>query len=476
MSEKLLLGTDWVEAHSGRIDEIRSPYSGEVVSAVALADAVDARHALDAAEHGAEVWRRTPAHERMAIISRAADLMDERQDELARLITAEMGKSLTEARGEAGRQGAIARMSGHEGTMLYGESLPLDANPGTGHDKIGFTVRQPCGIVVAITPFNYPALLVMHKVGPALAAGNAVVLKPASATPLTALHLAQCYVDAGLPAGVLSVLPGPGREIGDALVSDPRVRKISFTGSTSVGEHLTAIAGVKKLSLELGASCPALVLPGADINAAVDSIVKGAFTNAGQVCISVQRLVVHRDLYGDVLDALTARARSVTAGDPSDTGNIIGSLVSTDEAKRVESALRSSADEGARLELGGEREGAVIQPAILSGVETSSPIAQQELFGPAVAVSVADSVDDAIGLANASSYGLGSGVFTNDMNTALRCIREIDSGTVHINWTPLWRADLMPYGGLKGSGIGKEGFRSAVEEMTESKTAILHSL
>jgi acyl-CoA reductase-like NAD-dependent aldehyde dehydrogenase len=245
---EMLIGGRWrPAAGSGRTEEVTSPYDGSVVGTVPLAGADDVGAALGAAEHGARTWRHTPAHERMRILLRAADLADQRAAGIARTISAETGKTITEAAGEAGRSGALIRLAAFEGTQLYGETLPLDANPGTGQDKIGFTLRQPCGIVVAITPFNYPALLVLHKLAPALAAGNAVVLKPARTTPLTALELAACFVDAGLSDGVLSVLTGPGGTLGDALVSDPRVRKISFTGSTATGERITRMAGVKKL-------------------------------------------------------------------------------------------------------------------------------------------------------------------------------------------------------------------------------------
>src|SRR5918995_2061761 len=233
----------------------------------------------------------------------------------ARTISAETGKTITEASGEAGRSGALIRLAGFEGTQLYGEGLPLDANPGTGQDKLGFTLRQPCGVVVAIAPFNYPALLVLHKLAPALAAGNAVVLKPARTTPLTALALAACFVDAGLPDGVLSVLTGPGGALGDALVTDPRVRKISFTGSTTTGERITRMAGVKKLSLELGASCPVIIMPDADLDLASSAVAAGGYVNAGQVCISVQRGITHPQVNADFLDAPVPQVAAIRTGD-----------------------------------------------------------------------------------------------------------------------------------------------------------------
>ena len=473
-SKSLLIGGAWVPALAGESEDVTSPFDGHVVGTVALGRAGDASRAIDAAVSGFEKWRRTPSHERSAILMKAAALADERSEDIARIISGENGKSLVEARGEAGRSGEIIRLAAFEGAHLYGESLPLDANKGTGFDKIGFTIRQPVGVVVAISPFNYPALLVLHKVAPALAAGNAVVLKPARATPLTALALAQCFIDAGLPDGVLNVVTGAGGEVGDALVRDPRVRKVSFTGSTAVGEHIASTAGIKKLSLELGASGPVIVLDDADIEAAAHSISLGGYINAGQVCISAQRIIVAESIISDFIDALTPKVRAIRVGDPFAEGTAVGSLISRAEADRVSASIKAAVSNGARLITGGEQDGTVIQPAIVTNVDPYSPFAQDELFGPAVAISTARDVAHAIELANSTAYGLGAGVFTNNIANSIRAIREIESGIVHVNWTQLWRADLMPYGGFKASGIGKEGPRSAIAEMTEVKTVIMH--
>ena len=290
-----------------------------------VADASDADKALAAAEYGAAVWRETPAHVRLDVLMRAAALVEERAEQIATLLSAENGKTITEAR----RRGRPRRRHDPSRRLRRAPSstarrCPLDANRGTGQDKVGFTLRQPCGVVVAITPFNYPSLLVLHKVAPALAAGNAVVVKPARTTPLTALALAEAFVDAGLPEGVLSVLTGPGGVLGDALVSDPRVRKVSFTGSTAVGEHITRTAGVKKLSLELGASCPVVILPDADIEAAAEAVAVGGYINAGQVCISVQRVIAHPSIHGDFVDALVPKVKALTIGDPSRKDTRVG--------------------------------------------------------------------------------------------------------------------------------------------------------
>ncbi|MCW2289278.1 glyceraldehyde-3-phosphate dehydrogenase (NADP+) [Leucobacter luti] len=470
----LLIGGEWRESADRARGQIRSPFDGSAVGDIAVAGAADVELALSAAEHGAALWRRTPGHERAAILNRAAVLADERADELAAIISAENGKPLAEALGEARRSGAIIRLSAHEGTQLYGESLPLDANPGTGQDKVGFTLRQPVGIVVAITPFNYPALLVLHKVGPALASGNAVILKPASATPLTALALAQIFVDAGVPAGVLSVLTGSGGVLGDALVADPRVRKVSFTGSTGVGERISSLAGITKLSLELGASSPTLVLPGADLEQAAAAVAAGGYVNGGQVCISVQRVILHRDIEADFLAALQPKVEAIRMGDPFAAGTTLGPLISEREAERVATSITRAVSEGAQLLTGGERDGAFVSPAIVTGVDTRQAFAQEELFGPAVAVTTVADFDAAIAAANGTPYGLAAGVFGGTLAEGVRAMREIDAGSIHLGWTPLWRADLMPYGGFKASGYGKEGVRSTVAEMTEVKTVILH--
>jgi acyl-CoA reductase-like NAD-dependent aldehyde dehydrogenase len=469
---KMFVAGEWTEG--SKQEEVRNPFSGEVVDTVPVAVVADAQRALDAAVTGSQIQREMTAHERQAILLKAATLADERVEQLARTISAESGKTLTEATGEASRAGEILRLSAFEGSQLYGESLPLDAHKGAGRSKLGFTLRQPCGVVVAITPFNFPSLLVLHKIGPALATGNAVVLKPARTTPLTALLLAEILLDAGLPPQALSVLPGPGGDLGDVLCSDPRVRKISFTGSTSVGEHITRVAGVKKLSLELGASCPVVVLPDADLELAATSVATGGYGNAGQVCISVQRVIADGSIAGDFLDALNDKVAQIRTGDPLDPATTMGSLITQQEAERVHAAIQQAAGEGAKILRGGDRDGAVVEPTIVTDVNPDSAFSQEELFGPAVAVTRATTVDEAVALANNTRYGLGAGIFTRDVSNAVRFARDAEAGNVHVNWSPLWRADLMPYGGFKGSGIGKEGCRAAVHEMTEQKTVILH--
>jgi glyceraldehyde-3-phosphate dehydrogenase (NADP+) len=458
---------------AAREEEVRNPYDGEVVDTVPVASTADAESALAAAVDGAAAMRAATAWERNEVLRRAASLLEERVDELARTISLEVGKPLAEARAEAARIPELLRLSGAEGARMHGETVPVDAAP-NGAGKLAFTLRQPCGVVVAITPFNYPALLVAHKVGPALAAGNAVVLKPARQTPLTALLLTRALLDAGLPGNGIQCLTGPGAELGEALCADPRVRKVSFTGSTDVGARIARVAGVKRLSLELGSNCPLVVLPDADLDAVAAATASGGYVNAGQVCISVQRVLVADDVYGDLVERLTPLVESLRTGHPLEEGTTLGPLVSVPEAERVERAIRDAVAAGATLVTGGERDGAVLAPTVVGDVDPGLELSRRELFGPAVALTRVRDVDEAIALANDSDYGLGAGVFTRSLEAAVRFAREVDAGSIQINSSPLWRADLMPYGGLKGSGVGKEGPRSAIEELTELKTVVIH--
>jgi acyl-CoA reductase-like NAD-dependent aldehyde dehydrogenase len=462
---------EWRSA--AREEEVANPYDGEVVDTVPVATADDAREAIAAAVDGAKAMRRLSAWERNELLRRTATLVEERVAELARTIALEVGKPLAEARAEAQRIPELFRVSGAEGARMHGETVPVDAVP-SGAGSLAFTLRQPCGVVVAITPFNYPALLVVHKLGPALATGNAVVLKPARQTPLTALFLTRALLDAGAPEHAIQCLTGPGAELGNALCSDRRVRKISFTGSTAVGEQITRVAGVKRLSLELGSNCPLIVLPDAELDRVAAATATGGYVNAGQVCISVQRVLVARPVYGEFVELLTPLVEGLRTGHPLDEGTQLGPVISEAEAERVERTVREAVDRGATLIAGGERDGAVDAPTIVGDVDPALDISRSELFGPAVALTPVADVDEAIRLANDSDYGLGAGLFTSDLDSALRFAREVDSGTIHINSSPLWRADVMPYGGLKGSGIGKEGPRSAIEEMTELKTVVFH--
>jgi glyceraldehyde-3-phosphate dehydrogenase (NADP+) len=454
--------------------EVRHPYDDSVVDTVPQATAADVSAAVESAVAGAAIIRKLPGYERFQILRRAADAMFARKHELGKLISLEEGKTLTEGEFEAGRAAETMQISAEEAKRLLGEVLPLDGAPG-GAGKLGFTLRVPCGVVVAITPFNFPLNLVCHKVGPALAGGNAVIIKPASDTPLSALKLVEILLEAGLPPLAIACLTGSGGELGRALCTDERVRKISFTGSVEVGKQICAVAGLKRVTMELGSNSPLIVLADADLNKVADATISTGFGNAGQVCISTQRVIAVERVYGDLLDVLQPRVAAISVGDPLQAATKMGPMIRERDAARVEEWIAEAVEHGARVVSGGSRSGTLHQPTLLADVRSDMKVAQDELFGPAVSVMKASSVDEAIALANDSRYGLSAGIFTQDIDAAVKFAREVDAGSLHINWGPAWRADLMPYGGLKESGFGKEGPRYAIEEMTEQKTVVIHT-
>ncbi|MDQ7858119.1 MAG: aldehyde dehydrogenase family protein [Armatimonadota bacterium] len=468
---KMYVAGQWVEGH--RTQPVLNPFDGSVVDTVPMATADDVERALAAAVRGAGTMRRLPAYERARILRRAADLLAARSEEFARTITLEEGKIIKEARTEVARAVEVLALSAEEGKRLYGEVVPLDAAPGV-TAQFGFTIRVPCGVVVAISPFNFPLNLVMHKVGPALAAGNSVIIKPASDTPLSALKLVEVLLEAGVPAEGVQCVTGSGREVGEALCADPRVRKVTFTGSRDVGERICKVAGLKRVTMELGSNSPVIVMPDADLERAAAAIASTGYANAGQVCISAQRIIGLRPIYGELIDALRPKVEAIRVGNPLEEQTAMGPLVREAEAKRVETWVREAVAGGARVVVGGERRGALYPATVVADVDPRMRLSRDELFGPAVALTPAGTIDEAIALANDSAYGLAASIFTRDLDRAMRFAREVESGNIHVNWGPQWRADLMPYGGLKESGFGKEGPRYAVAEMTETKMVVLH--
>ena len=468
---QMLVAGDWTDG-SDAIPVI-NPYDNSEIDTVPRATAEDIERAVGYAVKGAEKIRKTTGYDRYHILMRAAELMIERREDLARTITLEEGKIIGEARLEVDRARETIVCSAEEAKRLGAEVVPLDGAPGGGN-KFGFTLRVPCGVVLAITPFNFPLNLVCHKVGPAFAAGNSVIVKPATDTPLVALKLARLLLDAGAPPEALQVVTGGGGEIGGMLCADPRIRKISFTGSRDVGESICRAAGLKKVTMELGSNAPVIVLPDADLEKAAKAIAVTGYANAGQVCISAQRILTHNDIYGDLLHCLSSEVEGLTTGNPLDEGVRLGPMVRERDAERVQAWIQEAARAGGRLIRGGERQGAMVQPAIVADVDREMRISCEELFGPAVGLTPFESVDDAIASANATNYGLSAAVFTENLTNAMRFAREVESGNIHINWGSQWRADLMPYGGLKESGFGKEGPKYAVEEMTETKMVVMH--
>jgi glyceraldehyde-3-phosphate dehydrogenase (NADP+) len=470
---KMFVAGQWVEKPS-RI-EVRNPFDDTVIDTVPAAGPDDVDAALAGAVEGARIMRNMPGHERYKILRRAADLMGQKSEKLGRLISTEEGKILAEGIFEASRARETMELSAEEAKRLAGEVLPIDGAPG-GAGKLGFTLRVPCGVVAAITPFNFPLNLVCHKVGPALAAGNAVVLKPASDTPLSALALVEILLEAGLPPLAIACLTGSGGTIGDALSSDPRVRKISFTGSREVGEHICKVAGLKRVTMELGSNSPIIVMSDADLDKVADATVATGYANAGQVCISTQRVIALQPVYGELIDVLRPKVEAITVGNPLDEKTKMGPMIREADAKRVESWVDEAVSAGAKLVTGGRRRGTIYEPTLVADVDPRMRISCEELFGPAVAVSKAATIDEAIRFANDSPYGLAAGIFTENLSWAMQFARQVESGNLHINWGPQWRADLMPYGGLKESGFGKEGPKYAVAEMTELKTVIIHGV
>ena len=469
---KMYIGAQWVDRDE-KVPVI-NPYSGSQVDTVPRGSAADVDAAITSAVAGAAVMRDVPAYQRYTILKKAADLLSERSEEFARTITMEEGKTLAEATGEVGRAVQTMTLSAEESKRLHGETVPLDAAPGIGPHVLGFTIRVPCGVVAAISPFNFPLNLVCHKVGPALAAGNAVIIKPASDTPLSALKLTEVLLEAGLPPEAVQCVTGPGGAIGDALCGDPRVRKITFTGSRDVGEHICHTAGLKKVTMELGANCPLIVMPDADVEKVAQATVAGGFSNAGQVCISTQRVLVGSAVYADYLDALKPQVEGLRTGDGLAEGVQMGPMIRESDAVRVDEWIREAVDTGARLVTGGDRSGTMYAPTVVADVRPEMRISCDELFGPAVAVTRFDTIEEAIALANDSVYGLSAALYTQNLDWAMKFVRQVHSGNLMINSSPQFRVDLMPYGGLKDSGMGKEGPGYAIHEMTELKMVAFH--
>jgi acyl-CoA reductase-like NAD-dependent aldehyde dehydrogenase len=465
---KLLLDGEWIE--TGEWQDVDSPYSGETVARVARAGAEHAQKALDAAERA--MSSPLPAHERAAILDRVAALVKERHDEVAQTISAEAGKPMKAARVEAERAASTYTMAAVEARRLAGEVVPMDASA-AGVGKVAYTMRVPIGIVGAITPFNFPLNLVAHKVAPALAAGCAVVLKPAGHTPLSALLLGELETEAGLPPGWLNVLVGPSAEIGDVIVEDERVKLITFTGSSGVGWRIRERAVRKRVNLELGNATPVVVEADADIEEAATKLAANAFSFAGQSCISVQRIYVKREAYDDFVSRFVPKVQALKVGDPAEEDTDVGPVIDEDARDRIVSWVEEAKSAGATVLAGGELVGGLLQPTVLADVTQEMKVSCQEVFGPLCTVSPYDSSEEAFELANATEYGLQAGIFTANLKTALAAAAALEFGGVTVNEAPTFRADQMPYGGVKESGNTKEGPHYAVREMTEERLVVL---
>jgi acyl-CoA reductase-like NAD-dependent aldehyde dehydrogenase len=465
---RLLIDGEWVE--TGDWIEVRSPYDGELVGRVAKGGATETRRAIDAAERA--MREPIPAHERAAILDRVATQLAERADDVARTISAEAGKPLKAARVEASRAVSTYTMAAVEARKLVGHAIPMDVSP-AGVGKVALTIRHPIGVVGAISPFNFPLNLVAHKIAPALAAGCAVVLKPASQTPLSALLLAELESDAGLPPGWVNVVCGAAADIGDVLVEDPRVKLITFTGSAPVGWKLRERAARKRVNLELGNATPVIVAADADLDDATARLAANAFSFAGQSCISVQRIYVERSVYDAFLERFLPRVEALKVGDPAEEDTDVGPLISSSDRDRILDWIGEARSQGADVLTGGTLDGDLLRPTVLAHAPRDAKVSCEEVFGPLVTVTPYETIDEALELANSTRFGLQAGIFTRDVKQALRAAHELDFGGVTVNEAPTFRADQMPYGGVKDSGNTREGPAYAVREMTEERLVVL---
>ena len=453
------------------VRDVRVPYDGTVFARVHIGDPALLGEAVAAARKGLFVMRGLTRARRAEILLEVRRRLLEDAERMAVAIASECGKPLREAQLEVSRGAGTLLFSAQEALALAGEEVPVDASA-HGAGRMGMVIREPLGVIGAITPFNFPLNLALHKIGPALAGGNAVVHKPASATPVSALLLASYFAEAGLPEGALNVVPGPGAELGEALARHPDVAMITFTGSPEVGVRLREIAGLKRVTLELGSNSAVIVEADADLDLAVPLCVSGAYAHSGQVCISVQRIFVHASRFGEFVERMAAGAGALRQGPPVEEATQVSSLINEGEAVRVASWIDEAVGAGARLVTGGEREGTRMRPAVLTDVPTAAKLFAKEAFGPVAGVNRFGDLGEAIGMVNASDYGLQASIFTRDIGKAFRAAREAEVGGFMINDVPQFRADQMPYGGVKLSGTGREGPHYAIEEMTERKLII----
>ncbi len=450
--------------------DIINPANNKIIDTVPSGSLDDIKRAIEAANRAKNVVGDMSSRKVSRILYDIYEDVLRNSDKLAELITLETGKPIRDSSDEIKRSVETILLSAEESKRIYGETIPLDACIG-GKTALGFTMKVPIGVVSAITPFNYPVNLAIHKIAPAIAAKNAVVLKPSIKAPLAALKLAQIMTE-HLPNGVINSVTGDSRIIGDEMILSPNVDKISFTGSVQTGISISHKSGMKKLTLELGGNDPLLVLDDADIEKAVDATVKGSFLNAGQVCISVKRVILHEDVADEFIPKLVSKTSKLKIGDPIKIDTDIGPLIDQNAALKVENLVQNALDNGAKLLLGGKRNGAYYSPTIIDHVKPSMNIVSDETFGPVSPIIRVHSVDEAFKVANHTQYGLQAGVFTKSIENALKAARVIEAGSVIINRQSTFRTDNMPFGGFKKSGMGKEGVKYAVEDMTKTKLVV----
>jgi len=464
----IFIGGRWIPGEI--LFEVRSPFDGSMVGRVPQSTPEQVELAIDFASKAYETFSKSTAYQRYLLLKRTAELVMEHSEELARLITAENSKVIRESRGEVARAADTFMFGAEEARRIHGETVPLDAVP-SGAGRVAYTVREPIGVIAAISPFNAPLNLVAHKVAPAIAAGNTVVLKPASSTPIIALRLAQIMEEAGLPEGVLNVVTGSSA-VGEQLVRDPRVVMVSFTGSPEVGRRIRDIAGFKRFTFELGSNSAVIIDDDSKLDEAVKRCVEGGFAHSGQVCISTQRILVQHKIEKVFVEKLTEAVGNLKTGDPFDETTDVSALITTNDVVRLVDWINEAKRMGAIVTTGGDKVGNAILPTVLTKVTPGMKVFDKEVFGPLVAVTTYDTFEEAIKLLNSSKYAINAGVYTSDLAKAMKAAREIRAGAVLINDVPSFRVDHMPYGGVKESGLGREGVRYAIEEMTELKLVI----
>jgi acyl-CoA reductase-like NAD-dependent aldehyde dehydrogenase len=465
----LFINGEWMKAQ--QYISLTSPYSEEVIGEIPSATEAEVDLAIEAAYSKTKVMAKMPAHRRASILEKLVSLLEERAEEAARIIALEAAKPITTAKSEVARTIATYKFAAEEAKRIHGETLSLDAAPG-GENRVAYTVREPLGVIGAITPFNFPMNLVAHKVGPAIASGNTIVLKPASQTPLSSYFLAELLEEAGLPPGALNVVTGSGRIVGDKLVTDERIKKITFTGSPAVGIGIRNKAGLKRVTLELGSNAALIVDERVDIDRIIDRCVTGAFSFQGQVCISLQRIYVHESLYDPFVEKFVSATNQLQIGDPLDPKTDVSALISKGDVERTLSWIQEAKGNGAEIAAGGSAKGNILLPTVLLNVDPAQKVSCQEVFAPIVLINKVKSVDEAIEFVNDSRYGLQAGIYTENVHTALNAAEKLHVGGVMINDIPTFRVDNMPYGGVKESGAGREGVKFAIEEMTELKLVV----
>lgn len=463
---KMLLAGEWVDRDE-KI-EVRDPYDNHLIDTVPSATLEDVEKAISSAQEGFKEISNLTVYERAQILYKTAQIVKENLEDFARTIALEGSKTIREARKEANRCTNTLTVSAEEAKRILGETIPFDSFPG-GEKRIGYYYRFPIGIVLAITPFNDPLNLVAHKLGPAFAAGNSVILKPATVTPLSALKLGEALLKAGLPPKALNILTGYGSRIGDALVKDERIRMISFTGGLEAGKRIASLAGIKKIGMELGSNSPVIVLKDCDLEMAVESCVSGAFWACGQNCIGVQRVYIEKEIYDKFVEKFVERTKKYKVGPKLEEDCDMGPVITEGEAKRVEVWVEEAKKLGAKVLCGGKREGAVYWPTVLVDVPENARIHKDEIFGPTVNLYPIKDLDEGIEKANSLPFGLHAAIFTNDVNLAFKAAYKLECGGVMINDSTDYRLDSMPFGGVKYSGLGREGIKFSLQEMTEPK-------